>query len=155
MGCENNLGANPKRTILHEGMKKVDVMKDYDEIVIRVPRGLVPDGCTLEWRPPNEGEEFLSDLIGAKTAKFNHACKRPVIVPPFDLEEWWEEWFLADEIYHNGAVWIAVCGTRLLGLFPGVVDLDFSKLDKSKVYRNPHRKVIDGVNPLRTGCVVG
>lgn len=116
-------------------------MSDYDEIVMRVPKGLVPNGCTLEWRPPNEGETFLHELNGTKTAECNHSCKRPVIVPPFDLAKWWPEWLgNAERVESDAGQWTAFVGdwTRIANLQR--LGVDCSQLDRHRVYYNPHRK---------------
>ena len=55
---------------------------------IEIPDGLLKEGETLEYRAPLKGERFLGSTFRLATAEVDLTTHFPVIIPPFNKEEW-------------------------------------------------------------------
>lgn len=114
---------------------------DTQDVLIRVPVGLVPDGHTLEWRSAKKDEKYLGFHGGISLSSGEDKELRIVVVPTFDLVTWWPEWLKqADRVERDAGEWVAFEGkwTRIANLTR--LGVDCSQLDGHTVYHNPNRK---------------
>ena len=55
---------------------------------IEIPDGLLKEGETLEYREPRKGERFITDKYGVVTSSIDLIVQFPVVITPFNKEEW-------------------------------------------------------------------
>lgn len=102
------------------------------------------DGYEVEYREPSVGERFVCSNGIILEFCHNFMCGfRLVLTPKFDLAKWWPTWLKCDEVVYMGSGfwWGRNGSTKGCIANLTLLEVDCSQLDKTQVYRNPHREV--------------